>query len=429
MITRGATDATSQLREAGRPTFVFGVFNAALPFWLIAWGEKHIDSTVAGIAQATVPIFAFVVALRFLPHERVSPIRWVGVAAGLVGVGVLTGLDLPGGWWAVAGTLAVVLSSLSYACAGTYAQLRLRDVQGPVLATGGMLIGGLLLLPFALFQLPDELPGWEALLAVAALAVLGTTIAQLVYFHMLPLYGNPRISLVAYVMPAFAIAYGALFLDEPITSGMVHWARVDSPRRRARIGPRRLVAAAEDGGGGVVSVAVRRARPDDLDFLAALAQHEDVQPFLAASRPTDRESILADVERSDEEPAVFGVFVIEADGERAGVMRFSSRGGPNRIAELGGPRGPSRLPRPEAGRRGGTAVPAPPLRGARLSPAPAGGVRLQRAGDAARRALGFVLEGRKRRAYLRDGEWIDGVVYGLTVEDLPTPPGASPEAP
>lgn len=221
VLTRGAADATAQLRAAGRPTFVFGLFNAALPFWLIAWGEKHIDSTVAGIAQATVPIFAFVVALRFLPHERVSPIRWVGVALGLVGVGVLTGVDLPGGRWAVMGTLAVVASSLAYAGAGTYAQLRLRDVQGPVLATGGMLIGGLLLLPFALFQLPDELPGWEALLSLAALAVLGTTIAQLVYFHMLPLYGNPRISLVAYVMPAFAIAYGALFLDEPITTGMV----------------------------------------------------------------------------------------------------------------------------------------------------------------------------------------------------------------
>ena len=221
VVTRGAAAATSQLRAAGRPTFVFGVFNAAFPFWLIAWGEKHIDSSVAGIAQATVPIFAFVVAIRFLPHEHVAPIRWVGVALGLVGVGVLTGVDLPGGWWAVAGTFAVVLSSLSYAGAGTYAQIRLRDVQGPVLATGGMLIGGLLLLPFALFQLPDEAPGWEAILSVAALAIGGTTIAQLVYFHMLPRYGNPRISLVAYIMPAFAIAYGALFLSEPITTGMM----------------------------------------------------------------------------------------------------------------------------------------------------------------------------------------------------------------
>lgn len=221
VVTRGAATATSELRAAGRPTLVFGLFNAALPFWLIAWGEKHIDSTVAGIAQATVPIFAFLIALRFLPHERVEPIRWVGVGLGLVGVGVLTGVDLPGGWWAVAGTIAVVLSSISYAGAGTYAQLRLRDVDGPVLATGGMLIGGLLLLPFALFQLPDEAPGWEVVLAVAALAIVGTTIAQLVYFHMLPRYGNPRISLVAYIMPAYAIAFGALFLSEPVTTGML----------------------------------------------------------------------------------------------------------------------------------------------------------------------------------------------------------------
>lgn len=220
-VTRGVAGARSQLRAAGRATLVFGCFNAALPFWLIAWGEKHIDSSVAGIAQATVPIFAFVIGLRFLPHEHVSTIRWVGVALGLVGVGVLTGVDLPGGWWAVAGALAVVLSSISYAASGTYAQLEVRDTPGPVLATGGMLVGGLLLLPLALFQLPDHAPGWQAVLAVAALTILGTAIAQLVFFHMLPIYGNRRISLVAYVMPAFAIAYGAFFLDEPVTAAMV----------------------------------------------------------------------------------------------------------------------------------------------------------------------------------------------------------------
>jgi len=220
-VTKGVSWAATQLRAAGRTTLVFGCLNAALPFWLIAWGEKYIESSVAGIAQATVPIFAFVIGLRYLPHEHVPPIRWVGVALGLVGVAVLTGIDLPGGWWAVAGTLAVVLSSVSYASSGTYAQLRVRDTPGPVLATGGMLVGGLLLLPFALFQLPDEAPGWEAVASVAALTILGTAIAQLVFFHMLPLYGNRRISFVAYVMPVFAIGYGALFLSEPVTAGML----------------------------------------------------------------------------------------------------------------------------------------------------------------------------------------------------------------
>jgi drug/metabolite transporter (DMT)-like permease len=221
VITRGAADTTSQLRASGREMVVFGTFNAALPFWLIAWGEKHIDSSVAGVAQATVPIFAFVIGLRFLPHEHVPPIRWFGVALGLVGVVVLSGVDLPGGSWAVAGTFAVVLSSVSYAGAGTYAQLRVRDMPGAVLATGGMLFGGLLLVPVAIVQFPDEAPGWETVAAVAALTILGTTIAQLVYFHMLPLYGNRRISLVAYLMPGFAIAYGALLLSEPVTAGIL----------------------------------------------------------------------------------------------------------------------------------------------------------------------------------------------------------------
>lgn len=221
VVTTGASKAKADLRAAWRPVLVLGVLNAALPFWLIAWGETHIESSVAGIAQATVPIFAFVVGLRFLPHERVAPIRWVGVVIGLAGVSVLAGVDPSGGWWAVAGTLAVVLSSASYASAGIYAQLRVQVTPGPVLATGSMLIAGMLLLPFAILRHPHATPGWETLASVAALALIGTVIAQLVFYRMLPLYGARRITLVTYIMPGFAIAYGAIFLSEPVTGSMV----------------------------------------------------------------------------------------------------------------------------------------------------------------------------------------------------------------
>jgi len=221
IATRGAADATADLRGAWRPVLVLGVLNAALPFWLIAWGEKYVDSSVAGIAQATVPMFAFVLGLWFLPHEHVAPIRWVGVALGLVGVAVLAGVDPSGGWWAVAGTLAVVLSSVSYALAGIYAQLRVHHTPGPVLATGSMLAAGFILLPFAIVQQPDEVPGWQAFASIAALAVLGTAIAQIVFFRMLPTFGIRRISLVAYIMPGFAIVFGALFLSETVTWPML----------------------------------------------------------------------------------------------------------------------------------------------------------------------------------------------------------------
>lgn len=221
VVTMGATRARAELRGAWREALFLGAFNAAVPFWLIAWGEKYIDSSVAAVAQATVPIFAFVIGLRFLPHEHVAPIRWVGVGLGLFGVGVLAGLDPEGGWWAVVGTLAIVLSSVSYATAGIYGQLRVHETPGPILAAGSMLAGGLMLLPFGIAQKPSEAPGWEAILSVAALTILGTFLAQLIFFRALPVYGARRITMVAYVMPLMAIIYGAVFLSEPLARGMV----------------------------------------------------------------------------------------------------------------------------------------------------------------------------------------------------------------
>lgn len=220
-LTVGFRRATAEVTTNWRPALVLGALNAAIPFWLIAWGETHVDSTVAGVAQATVPIFTFLLALRFLPHEHVGAARVAGVALGFLGVVVLAGLDPSGGWPAVVGTLAVVVSSLSYASAGVFGQLRVRTVAGPVLATGSMLVGGLILLPLALFQLPSRWPDVEAVASILALTVLGTAFAQLVLFRILRLYGSRRLSLVTYLMPGFAIVYGALLLDESVTAAAI----------------------------------------------------------------------------------------------------------------------------------------------------------------------------------------------------------------
>jgi len=217
-VTMGSRGAAMALRTHWRPAFVLGALNAAIPFWLVAWGEKHIDSSIAGIAQATVAIFTFLLAARFLPHEAVGITRILGVAVGFIGVAVLAGFDPGGGWIAVVGTLAVVLSSLSYASSGVYGQLSLQTVPGPVLATGSMLAGGLILLPLALFQLPSHVPDAEAIGSLLALTILGTTFAQLILFRMLRLFGSRRLSLVTYLIPGFALFYGAVLLDEPITA-------------------------------------------------------------------------------------------------------------------------------------------------------------------------------------------------------------------
>jgi len=213
----GRTRAGEELRAAWRHCLVLGILNAAVPFWLIAWGEQHIDSGLAAVVQASVPIFNALLVLRFLPHERLSGTRALGLAIGIVGVAVVTGIHPDGGNLAILGALAVVLSSLSYAGAGVYGQRAVSGTAGPVLAAGSMLVGGLILTPFALFQLPTSVPSLEATASVLALSLLGTALAQLVLFRMLALHGSARLSLVTYLMPGFALVYGALILDEELT--------------------------------------------------------------------------------------------------------------------------------------------------------------------------------------------------------------------
>ncbi|MDX6437837.1 MAG: hypothetical protein QOF45_420 [Gaiellaceae bacterium] len=208
----------AEARAAWRHFLILGAFNAAVPFWLIAWGEQHIDSGLAAVVQASVPIFNALIALKVLPHERLTGTRALGLAIGIVGVAVVTGIHPSGGWLAIAGALAVVLSSLSYASAGVYGQLAVSGTTGPVLAAGSMLLGGVFLLPLALFQLPDSVPSLEATASILALSLLGTALAQLILYRMLALHGSARLSLVTYLMPGFALVYGATILDEKITA-------------------------------------------------------------------------------------------------------------------------------------------------------------------------------------------------------------------
>ena len=165
-------------------------------------------------------------------------------------------------------------------------------------------------------------------------------------------------------------------------------------------------------------IELRRAELSDVDWLVELLSDDETEPFLGANQAFDRAAVLAEIERSLSEPQRFGRFVIEVDGERAGVMGFEERSEMHRIANLGG-----------------LAV-HPSFRGRRIADDAArllqrylfdelGFHRLElacygfneRAIRHAERA-GFIREGVKRRAYLRHGEWQDAVQFGLLREDL-----------
>jgi drug/metabolite transporter (DMT)-like permease len=213
----GWRTATVELRGVWREGLVLGVVNAAIPFTLIAWGEKHVDSGVAAIANASMPIFVALFALKFQRSERVSGARLVGVVVGLAGVAVLAGVHPRGGSWAVAGTLAVVLASVAYAGGSLYGQRLVAGTTALVIATASMIGGALVLLPFGLAQLPDSVPGWKPLASVVALGFFGTSVGQLIYYRLLESDGSSRASLVTYLLPVTALIYGVTLLGEPLT--------------------------------------------------------------------------------------------------------------------------------------------------------------------------------------------------------------------
>jgi drug/metabolite transporter (DMT)-like permease len=220
-LRSGTGTAYRQLRAGWRPLLVLGAINAAIPFTLIAWGQKHIDSGIAAIANASVPIFVALLAIRYRPSERVTGSRALGIVAGIVGVAVLAGANPAGGWWAVAGTLAVVFASFLYAVAALFAQTHVENLDPMLLVTGSTIAGALMLAPLAAAQAPGSLPGWEVWAAVLVLGIGGMALGQYVYYVLLEHHGSTKAALVTYLLPGMALVLGIVFLDEALTVAAV----------------------------------------------------------------------------------------------------------------------------------------------------------------------------------------------------------------
>ena len=212
----GVRRGLAPVRGAVAPGAVVGVVGMALPFLLITWGETHVDSGVAAVALSSVPIFVALLALRFAPGERSGGLKGVGLAIGLAGVAVVVGVHPGGGWWAVVGAAAVVLAAVCYAASSLYIQRSLA-VGSLELATASVLCGALAMLPFALARLPGSV-GWKPLVAVVVLGVVATGFAQLIVNRLIEEHGAARTMLVNYVLPGFALLFGAAILGEPLTA-------------------------------------------------------------------------------------------------------------------------------------------------------------------------------------------------------------------
>jgi drug/metabolite transporter (DMT)-like permease len=200
---------------------VMGLLNALIPYGLIMWGELYISSSLAATLNASMPLFTVVIAHFWGINERLDGYKAAGVLLGFAGVVLLLLPDLRGGMsYNLAGGLAVVLSSVSYALAAVYARRTFRDLDPMMLSSGQLLTGFAMTLPLAfLFEHPLSLsPSLQAWGALLALSVFGTAIAYVIYYWILDHGSSVQASLVTYIIPIGAIFWGWLLLNEGI-----HW--------------------------------------------------------------------------------------------------------------------------------------------------------------------------------------------------------------
>ncbi len=203
------------------PAYLFlGVFQTALPFALISWGETTIASSMASILNGTTPLFTIIIAHLWLRDEKISLPRLVGLIVGFVGVIVLVSRDLTPGVLHVNlwGQLAVLAASASYGLGATFSRKYMRGQPPVVQATMVVLVAEVLLwltVPVAErpFQLPRHFISWVALVW---LGLLGSCLAYLLYFYLINAWGPTRANLVAYVFPVIGLVLGVILLGEAV---------------------------------------------------------------------------------------------------------------------------------------------------------------------------------------------------------------------
>lgn len=205
--------------KAWTPLLVLGLTNVAIPFFLISWGEKTIDSGVASILDATVPLFTIVVAHFLLHDDKMTVQKVVGLLIGFAGVVVLMSKDIGASTGSILGQGAVILASAFYAGSSIYARKFTEDTPG-IFRSMGPLVSATAVMWLASFffeapvHVPDQPIIWIALLW---LGILGSGVAFVMVFYLIHEIGPTRTTMVTYLFPLGGVTLGVIFLHETLT--------------------------------------------------------------------------------------------------------------------------------------------------------------------------------------------------------------------
>ena len=207
-------------RGAGEwlPLVVLGAVNAAIPIFLISWGQQWVDSGTAAVLNSLTPIFSLVIAGLALRVEPVTALRVIGLLLGFIGAAILASreLELRADAAGLIGAMAVVLAAFSYAVGASYARHRIQRTHRYVVAGGTLLFAAVDAWALAMLAdggvvAPTEL---SAVVAIAWLGILGSFVAYVLFFFLIEHLGATMASMVTYLFPVVGVGLGVLVLGE-----------------------------------------------------------------------------------------------------------------------------------------------------------------------------------------------------------------------
>lgn len=201
------------------PLITLGLTNIAFPFFLITWGQKSIDSGVASILDATVPLFTILAAHFLLHDDKMTTAKVLGLLVGFAGVVVLMSKDIGANTGSLLGQLAVIVACIFYAASSIIARKFTEDTSG-IMRSMGPLVSATVVMTTAAFALeaPFKIPTlpitWFALLW---LGILGSGLAFIMLYYLIHEIGPTRTTMVTYLFPLGGVTLGVIFLNEQLT--------------------------------------------------------------------------------------------------------------------------------------------------------------------------------------------------------------------
>jgi drug/metabolite transporter (DMT)-like permease len=204
---------------------VVGIANSTIPFVLFNYAALHINAGLSSVLSAAAPLFAGVIACLWL-KERLPTLRWVGLVVGFFGVFGLalskahTSLAVNSHEQALA-VGACLLATLLYGLAVNLTKKYLTGVAPMAIAAGGQISSAIVLMPWAIWAWPERTPSVTAWASLAALALVCSAVAYVLFFRLIAQLGQTKAIAVTFLIPVFGVLWGRIFLNETVTTDMV----------------------------------------------------------------------------------------------------------------------------------------------------------------------------------------------------------------